>query len=78
MDAIIQKWGNSLGVRIPNIIVKDYELESGTHVEIVEENGKIVLVPKKKYDLDVMLMKVTKKNMQKEIDTLGPKGKEVW
>jgi antitoxin MazE len=78
MDAIIQKWGNSLGVRIPNVIVKDYELENGTHVEIVEENGKIIIFPKKKYDLTSLLDKVTKDNIHTEVDPSGPKGIEVW
>ena len=31
----ISKWGNSLAVRLPNVVVKALQLKSGDNVEIV-------------------------------------------
>jgi len=27
MEATVQKWGNSLGIRIPNLIVREFSLK---------------------------------------------------
>ena len=37
MQTVVQKWGNSLGIRIPNLYVKEFDLRNGSSVEIVEE-----------------------------------------
>lgn len=29
METVVEKWGNSLGVRIPNVIVKGMSFENG-------------------------------------------------
>ncbi len=48
MEAVIKKWGNSLGIRIPNMIVKNLSLKEGSSVEIDEEDNKVIIIPKKK------------------------------
>ncbi|MES0489866.1 MAG: AbrB/MazE/SpoVT family DNA-binding domain-containing protein [Leptospirales bacterium] len=78
MDAIIQKWGNSLGIRIPNSIVKDLNLESGSHVEILDEDGKILIFPHEKKSLKDKLAKITSENIHKEIPNGSPVGNEEW
>ncbi|MGB4256038.1 MAG: AbrB/MazE/SpoVT family DNA-binding domain-containing protein [Rectinema sp.] len=44
---IVQKWGNNLGIRIPSSYVKEFKLKNGNPVDIVVEEGKIVIVPKR-------------------------------
>ena len=39
MKARVQKWGNSLGVRIPALYAREFDLKSGSAVEILEEAG---------------------------------------
>ena len=53
MKAVVQKWGNSLGLRIPSIWAKDNEVKSGNQVELIVEKGRIIILPHKK-SLDEM------------------------
>jgi antitoxin MazE len=77
METAVQKWGNSLGIRIPASYAKDLNLENGSHVEIVEENGSLVIMPKR-ITLDEVLEKVTEYNLHAPIETGTPVGKEEW
>ena len=77
MQTVIQKWGNSLGIRIPSHFVKELKLKNGNAVEILEENGKIVIVPQKK-TLEEMLSKVTKENIHNSVETGNSVGNEKW
>ena len=78
METNIQKWGNSLGVRIPQHIIQQLSLHSGAVVDITVENNHIVLYPKK-YDLSAMLNNITKNNLHSaEWDDDSTKGKEEW
>jgi len=40
----VQKWGNSLAVRIPSAFAKQIRLSAGSDVELRLENGKLILV----------------------------------
>lgn len=77
MKAIVQKWGNSLGIRIPAVYAKDLDLKSGTSVDIVKDGGKIVILPPKP-TLEKLLSEVSKDNMQDYIDSGSSVGKEAW
>lgn len=50
----VQKWGNSLGVRIPAVMSKDLGIHNGSTVDIVVENHHLVIRPKP-MTLDYML-----------------------
>jgi len=80
MIAKVQKWGNSLAVRIPRSYAHDARLASGSPVEISLQDGKIIVVPTRagQFRLDDLLKGVTKKNVPSEIDTGKPVGREVW
>ena len=78
METIIKKWGNSLGIRIPNTIIKELCLENGSHVEIFEEADKIIIKPKSNDALKIILDQITSDNVHEEIDFAKPMGKEIW
>jgi antitoxin MazE len=78
MEAIIKKWGNSLGIRIPSLMAKDLSLKDGSHVEIQDEEDRIVIIPKRKEDLKTLLGKINNANIHKEIGTGRPVGNEIW
>ena len=78
MEAKIQKWGNSLGVRIPGSIAKELSLKHGSPVEIEVEMDKIVIRPKEKYDLDAMIGEISDSNIHSEFDFGAEEGKEIW
>jgi len=66
MKATIQKWGNSLGVRIPSHMAKDLSLESGSSVEILEEQDRIVIQPSNKRNLKDIIDLITDENIHTE------------
>ena len=77
MQAVVQKWGNSLGFRIPSHWAKDNNVKNGSKVEVIAEKGKIVILPQKK-TLDDMLKMVSSENIHSEISAGFSVGKEEW
>jgi antitoxin MazE len=79
MTTKLQKWGNSLGIRLPKILAKEAGLEEGTKVNLILEDGKVVLVPvKAKETLEDLVARITPETLHGEIDFGKPKGREVW
>ena len=77
MQAVVQKWGNSLGFRIPSLWAKDNNVRSGSKIEVIAEKGKMVILPQKK-SLDDMLALVTPDNIHSEVSTGYAAVKEEW
>jgi antitoxin MazE len=78
MEAVVKKWGNSLGIRIPNLIVREFSLKDGSFVDINDTGDEIVIKPIQKNTLMAMLDKINEKNLHEAIETVGPVGKEIW
>ena len=80
MDATIQKWGNSLAIRIPKAFADEVGLEQGSLIELHIIDGQIVITPMKKpaYDLETLLNQVTDDNLHAEVDAGDPVGNEGW
>ncbi|MCY4465521.1 MAG: AbrB/MazE/SpoVT family DNA-binding domain-containing protein [Chloroflexi bacterium] len=76
----IQKWGNSLAVRIPKALVEEAGLERGKPVDIHYEDGEIRIRKRrrKRYNLDEMLATVPDDFEPEEWDIGPPVGNEVW
>ena len=77
MQTVVQKWGDSLGLRIPSLWAKDNNVRSGSKIEVIVEKGKITILPQKK-SLDDMLAMVTPENIHSEVSTGNAVGKEEW
>ena len=77
MQAVVQKWGNSLGIRIPSLWAKDNNVKSGSKIEVIAEKGKMIILPQKK-SLDDMMAMVNSDNIHSEISTEQAVGKEEW
>jgi antitoxin MazE len=78
MEAMVQKWGNSLGIRIPNLIVRELSLKDGSSVDINDKGKVIIIKPIEKNKLSEMLKNINEQNIHQEIETGGPVGKEIW
>jgi len=76
MKTTIKKWGNSLGIRIPNLMAKDLALKNGSTVEVIEEDHKIIIKATKKKTLNEILSLITKDNIHSSYFD-GTHGKEI-
>jgi antitoxin MazE len=80
VQAKIQKWGNSLAVRIPKTLATEAHLAEEVVVEIAVAKGKLIIAPMKKqiYALEELVSGITDENIHDE-DIWGPAvGREVW
>ena len=80
MHVRVQKWGNSLAVRIPKPLAEDAEVKEGTVLNLAVSEGTVVATPvqQRKWSLKQLLAKVNKKNLHAEVD-FGPSvGREIW
>jgi len=76
----IQKWGNSLALRIPKPFAEEAAVKEGTVVDLSLAEGKLVAVPdaKGRFTLKQLLRGVTKDNLHTEVDPGGAVGREAW
>ena len=80
MNARVQKWGNSLALRIPRPFALEVGLQENSEVELSLEDGTLVVRPVRRvrFDLSELLAKVTPRNRHAEIEVGKPVGKEAW
>ena len=80
MKTRIQKWGNSLAVRIPKSFAAEIHLEQGTLVEVSLHDGNLLITPLSQpaITLEALLQHVTPQNLHREVDTGPAVGGEVW
>ena len=74
----VQKWGNSLAVRIPSVFAREIGLSPNTKVELKIENNKLVIIPDKKEQLEKLLEQITPENVHGEVDWGEKVGEEEW
>ncbi|MEW6203437.1 MAG: AbrB/MazE/SpoVT family DNA-binding domain-containing protein [bacterium] len=76
----VQKWGNSLALRIPKAFAANAELRQGSVVDLSEKGKKITIRPvcESEPTLEHLLAGITRKNVHREVETRGPVGKEIW
>ena len=76
----VQKWGNSLALRIPKAFALDAQLENDSFVEITIVEGQIIITPiaAPSWTLEELLAGINKKNIHHEVDTGFAKGNEAW
>ena len=80
MEARLQKWGNSAGVRIPSSILKSLNIKTNDILNIEQEEDKIVIsIPKKKkISLEERIKNYHSDNLAKDFSWDEPVGKEIW
>ncbi len=77
-SSTIQKWGNSLAVRIPATIARSAHFHTGTSVEFAVQEGNIVLRPtgERKLTLNERLELFDPKKHSGEVMAVEPIGLE--
>ena len=70
MKIKIQKWGNSLALRIPKPFAFKAKIREDEFVNLTLEGNKIVIEPveEKKYSLKGLISGINKSNIHSEID----------
>ncbi len=65
MKGKVQKWGNSLGIRIPRVLAREGAMDADTEVDITSRDGKILISPvrKRTFTLRQLLSHVTDDNL---------------
>jgi antitoxin MazE len=76
----VQKWGNSLALRIPKAFALDAQLENNSVVEVSLIDGQIVIKPiaAPTWTLEHLLSGVNSGNIHHETDTGDAVGHEIW
>lgn len=84
MKGTVQKWGNSLAIRLPKAYAEDAGLRENSPVEILMEGETIVIAPpssrrarSQRIPLSEYLDRITPDNLHGESDAGEPQGHEV-
>lgn len=80
MTTRIQKWGNSLAVRLPKVVAEHFQLRPGSAVRILPRSEHIVIKPssEKSATLKDLVRKITPENRHGEVRWGKPVGREAW
>ena len=80
MQTRVQKWGNSLGVRIPRSLAEEVGLGPGSEVSLSAKDGELVVKPSVpvRLSLDDLLAEVSEENLHSSIDTGPAVGAEIF
>lgn len=79
MKIRVQRWGNSLAVRIPKAFAQQVGLEENSAVDLAIVEDHLVLEPTRSSPvLNDLLAGITDDNLHHEIDVGAPAGNEAW
>ncbi len=80
MGAIVEKWENSLAIRIPQNLAKEIHLAEGTQIDLSVIDGNLVIRPssRERYALDELTKEITLENLHTEVDSGIAVGNEDW
>ncbi len=76
----VQKWGNSIALRIPKAFADEMKITPESAVELRMEEGKLIIetVEGPEFTLEELLAGITPENLHAEIDWGEPVGLEGW
>jgi antitoxin MazE len=79
MRTRVQRWGNSLALRIPKPLAEEVGLQPSDEVEISLDGGELRVTPaRRRWDLETLVSKITEKNAHSEVETGPVRGREAW
>lgn len=79
MEARLQKWGNSSGIRIPSAILKSLNIKNNDKLELVQEDDKIIITKSKNNKISLKeRFKNYKESNPVKFDWDDHVGREIW
>lgn len=79
----VQKWGNSLGIRVPKSVAEQVDLRDGSAFEFDTSGGVLKIRPKQRrrrrseYTLAQLLAKTKGPSPYRHLDRVKPVGREL-
>jgi len=80
MEARLQKWGNSVGIRIPHSILRELNLKINDWINIEKIDDRVIITKQvaPKISLASKFKEYKGDNLAKEFSWDDAKGKEIW
>lgn len=80
MRVKVQKWGNSIALRIPKSFANQISIKLGSSVDLSIHEGKLIIEPiyQEEYNFKTLISEVKESNLHKEYFNDKPKGREIW
>jgi antitoxin MazE len=80
VEARLQKWGNSDGIRIPSAFLKALNLKTNDSVTIVQDGDRIIITKsnKNKISLKELFDNYNGGDLSNEFKWDNPVGREIW
>ncbi len=79
MITTIQRWGNSLAIRIPKAFAAQTQLGEAAVVDLAVKGDSLVIrLAPKEWKLAELLDGISDANLHKAVDWGKPAGKEIW
>jgi antitoxin MazE len=80
MQTRVQKWGNSLGVRIPRSLAEQIGLGAGSAVSLSAKDGELLVKTARptRLSLDELLAEVSDSNLHSSVETGSAVGAEIF
>ncbi len=79
MTATVQKWGNSLALRIPKSVAQQIRVMEGDHVELRVDAEELLVRPaRRRYKLSDLVRRISPENRHAETSWGPGSGRESW
>lgn len=79
MITTVQRWGNSLAIRIPKPFAVETDLQENSEVDIALDGDRIVVSPaRKEWRLGDLVKAISPQNLHRETSWGDSAGREVW
>ena len=81
METMLQKWGNSKGVRIPSVLLKTLNLKTNDRINMVVEDNKLIItkvISNNNISLQDRIDNYDGSNLIEDYEWGTPRGKEIW
>ena len=77
MRVRIQRWGNSLAVRLPKAVAESVGLAEGSEVAVEPRDGELVLRPVHRYRLEELLAEARPTQLHADVTPAAARGNRV-
>ncbi len=73
MTTTVQKWGNSLALRIPSAMARQIQIERGDAVELKVDKSLLTIRPaRRRYRLQDLVSRINPRNLHEETNWVSP------